>query len=488
MSELWTCTWRMLATNHTMGLRWDPREDPAVLWTWLVAVITALEFLMETTLLNRQLKLSRAKGVPTVLRDIAPEAFITSAERFRITHATRFIYAAFRTAFVFFFVLDGGLSALWNRAGAFVEGNAPNAQLFQSVAWVALLTLICALPKFVAYFNLMLLYQKGMVEKPKPFVNYIFDIKTMLAIGWLTLLAYSSESLQNDLSIEDSTGAGSVAIFFTGVYYTFGSGFPHDWFASHTKRRLHASAATDLDDLDLPLRIPAEDMETLAQLSPAEAKAVRKHDTQSRWKGLVSSCTFMGYSFGITGYLWLVYQDPTLFRAFGFGTAEEGADGVIEHPPVLVGIFLGLLLLRPVRIFSILTRHVVFQKLEIKKDAYVSSLCLPSDFARTLEANEEEDQPVTDWIDYDSGDAAAISGAQKRHFVQALVKLYLVCNVPLFSDPLYNAYYQKRPALADRLAVLGPVDMELGLDDKVDTPYLDESDSDIAVPSIMLLP
>ncbi|WFD38712.1 uncharacterized protein MJAP1_001675 [Malassezia japonica] len=273
-----------------MGLRWDPREDPAVLWTWLVAVITALEFLMETTLLNRQLKLSRAKGVPTVLRDIAPEAFITSAERFRITHATRFIYAAFRTAFVFFFVLDGGLSALWNRAGAF----------------------------FVAYFNLMLLYQKGMVEKPKPFVNYIFDIKTMLAIGWLTLLAYSSESLQNDLSIEDSTGAG--------------------------------------------------------------------------------------------------------------------------------------------------------------------------DFARTLEANEEEDQPVTDWIDYDSGDAAAISGAQKRHFVQALVKLYLVCNVPLFSDPLYNAYYQKRPALADRLAVLGPVDMELGLDDKVDTPYLDESDSDIAVPSIMLLP
>ena len=101
MSELWTCTWRMLATNHTMGLRWDPREDPAVLWTWLVAVITALEFLMETTLLNRQLKLSRAKGVPTVLRDIAPEAFITSAERFRITHATRFIYAAFRTCLLY---------------------------------------------------------------------------------------------------------------------------------------------------------------------------------------------------------------------------------------------------------------------------------------------------------------------------------------------------------------------------------------------------
>lgn len=98
-----------------------------------------------------------------------------------------------------------------------------------------------------------------------------------------------------------------------------------------------------------------------------------------------------------------------------------------------------------------------------------------------------ETEPVNDWIDYEGG--STLSGqALKFAFAQALVKVYLTCNKPLFSDPLYNAYYQAQPALAERLAVLGPLGEDVKSEDvhfDLD-PVVDDSDSEIAVPSIML--
>lgn len=45
--------------------------------------------------------------------------------------------------------------------------------------------------------------------------------------------------------------------------------------------------------------------------------------------------------------------------------------------------------------------------------------------------------------------------SQLHHYVQALVKLHCTLNVPLLSDPWYNAYFQLRPSLYDRLVALG---------------------------------
>lgn len=471
-----------------MGLRWDPRADPTVLWTWLVAVITALEFLMEWALLNRQLKLSRAKGVPAVLRDLAPEAFITSAERFRITHATRLMHVMFRTAFVFFFVLDGGLSALWDHAGDFIEGNTPNTEHFQGLTWVALLTLICALPKLVVYVTMLLLSQKGMVEKPKPLVSYILDVKTVAALAWLALLASIDEITQSKIMAGFAQGVEISIIFQIVLMYNCVLDAP--WFSKCTTRRIHPSAATELTCVDMPVRTPTEDASKLAQLSPAEEKAVRTHSARFPWSLALDVIMVLVSNMACFGFIWLIYHDPTLFHAFGFDMAKEGAVAIVERPPVLVGVFLGLLLLRPVRVLFISARNMISQRRELKKDAYVLFMCSPSAFAaRSLAVKEEGEQPITDWIDYDvNDDTTAARAVEKRHLVKALVKLYVTYNVPLFSDPLYNAYYQQHASLADRLAVLGPVDMELGLDDKVDTTCLDESDSDIAVPSIMLLP
>lgn len=44
---------------------------------------------------------------------------------------------------------------------------------------------------------------------------------------------------------------------------------------------------------------------------------------------------------------------------------------------------------------------------------------------------------------------------QLNHYVHALVKLHCTLNVPLLSDPWYNAYFQLRPSLADRLVAVG---------------------------------
>ena len=129
-------------------------------------------------------------------------------------------------------MLDGGLSALWNRAGAFVEGNAPNAQLFQSVAWVALLTLICALPKFVAYFNLMLLYQKGMVEKPKvedapsPYAaagRYLLDRAVFDALRRIDKGAGGEIQLTDAIADEIEEGRDVFGLRFRGQRYDCGS-------------------------------------------------------------------------------------------------------------------------------------------------------------------------------------------------------------------------------------------------------------------------
>lgn len=110
-------------------------------------------------------------------------------------------------------------------------------------------------------------------------------------------------------------------------------------------------------------------------------------------------------------------------------------------------------------------------------------------------AVEDEDELVNDWVDYEASSFA--TGADlKACFENALLKLYLVDDAPLFADPLYNAYFQSYPTLAERFAVLGPVSDGSGSShvarplmhfNKADfDPYFDESSSDMAVPSLLL--
>lgn len=54
----------------------------------------------------------------------------------------------------------------------------------------------------------------------------------------------------------------------------------------------------------------------------------------------------------------------------------------------------------------------------------------------------------------DTNVAARAGPWQLNHYVHALVKLHCTFNVPLLSDPWYNAYFQLRPSLADRLVAV----------------------------------
>lgn len=97
-------------------------------------------------------------------------------------------------------------------------------------------------------------------------------------------------------------------------------------------------------------------------------------------------------------------------------------------------------------------------------------------------------------MDYESSEIVSSQDAQ-AHLRSALLSMYLAKDMPLFSDALYSAYYLKEPALTRRFAALHAptTSYQCESDGAVAQPvvspayrYSFDSDSDIAVPSIML--